>query len=181
LANETAPSSPSQNSGQPPGLLRTLFAAFSGVLFGLFLSKLKTPQQQSANSISPKEKSDDENDDRDKLSPFAAQIPPNKANSENACKCCHHKTPWWKITLEIGMLLATTGAFIAAAIYASVSHKMWVEMQTQTELSERPWINIVDVKTIGNNALIPALSFQGFGHGPFPSGINRPRFNSKSP
>lgn len=36
------------------------------------------------------------------------------------------------------------------------------------ELSERPWIKILGLKTLGNNDLIPALSFQGFGHGPFP-------------
>jgi hypothetical protein len=37
------------------------------------------------------------------------------------------------------------------------------------ELSERPWIKIVDVQSRGENAFIPALSFQAYGHGPFPS------------
>ena len=30
----------------------------------------------------------------------------------------------------------------------------------QLEMTERPWIKIVDVKTHGNNPVIPALSFQ---------------------
>jgi hypothetical protein len=33
----------------------------------------------------------------------------------------------------------------------------------QLELSERPWIKIVDVKTLGDNPIIPALSFQRIG------------------
>jgi hypothetical protein len=34
-------------------------------------------------------------------------------------------------------------------------------------------IKIVDVKTEGNDDFIPALSFHGFGHGPFPNTPNR--------
>jgi hypothetical protein len=33
----------------------------------------------------------------------------------------------------------------------------------QLELSERPWIKIIDVKTTGDNPIIPALSFQQIG------------------
>ncbi len=44
------------------------------------------------------------------------------------------------------------------------------------ELSERPWIKIVGIKTRGNNPIIPALSVQGFGHGPFPNGARQVTF-----
>jgi hypothetical protein len=42
--------------------------------------------------------------------------------------------------------------------------------QKQFEASERPWIKITDLKTTGKGQLIPALSFIGYGHPPFPNG-----------
>ena len=45
------PSSSSQNSDGPPGLLHTLAAVFSGVLFGLFLSKLRALIQDSSETV----------------------------------------------------------------------------------------------------------------------------------
>src|SRR6266403_650223 len=44
------PSSPSQSPDEQPGLLRILASVFSGVLFGLFLSKLRAPISQSADA-----------------------------------------------------------------------------------------------------------------------------------
>jgi hypothetical protein len=48
-----------------------------------------------------------------------------------------------------------------------------------SELSQRPWIKIVDLTTIGNNSFIPSLSFQGFGHAPFPGGQKQAAFQTK--
>jgi hypothetical protein len=177
------PSSRHQNSDGPSSLLHTLVAVFSGVLFGLFLSKFKTPPHQSINSIAPNADSEDENNKPRNLPPLQSQIPPSPTNAENTCKCCHHKTPWWKIALEIGVFAATVAAVVAPSVYARITYKMWQGMQSQTktarqqlELSERPWIKIIDVKTLGNNPLIPAFSFQGFGHGVFPQGTKQATF-----
>lgn len=124
------PSSPSQNSGEQPGLLKILGAVFSGVLFGLFLSKLKTPAQQSIESISPKTKTSDKKDSAYDLSSFSTQIPPSPPTTENPCKCCHHKTPWWKIVLEIGTFVAAVGALVATARYAYIAAEQLVSMNS---------------------------------------------------
>ena len=50
--------------------------------------------------------------------------------------------PGWKIALEIGTFIAVLGAFGATAYYASVTVKMWHEMQLQN----RPWIGISKIE-----------------------------------
>jgi hypothetical protein len=160
-------SSPSQNPEEPSGLLETLVAAFSGVLLGLFLSKASAPIQESKNSRRPTTQTDDTSQNAEAGFPLTAIVPPTPETSEFSCKPWHHKTPWWKIILDVGMLLATAGAFGAAGYYAHISKKMWVEMQEQSRIqrnasinAERPWIKLIDVTTRGNNPLVPALSFQ---------------------
>jgi hypothetical protein len=124
-------SSSSQKPDEHLGLLKTLASVFSGVLFGLFLSKFGTPINESNNSISPTTKTRDQNDDSENLPPLVPQIPPSPANPENSCKCCHHKMPRWKIALEIGILVFTGGAFFATAHYARTAKE-------QLEANERP-------------------------------------------
>jgi hypothetical protein len=102
------------------------------------LSKLRTPPQQPTKSISPNAKADDKNDCGRDLS---TQIPLDPNSSENRCKCCHHKIPWWKTALDVGMFLATSGAFIAAAVYAGITHKMWKEMQEQSSIQRKVFTN----------------------------------------
>src|SRR5256885_12925407 len=99
------PSSSSQNPPEPRGLLHTLAAVFSGVLFGLFLSKFKTPPQQSMKGTTPSTETDDKNNSGQNFPPLPMQAPPTPSSSENLCKCCHHKMPWWKLELDVGMLL----------------------------------------------------------------------------
>ncbi|MGC2464069.1 MAG: hypothetical protein WA517_02665 [Candidatus Acidiferrum sp.] len=160
------PSSQNQNSDEPLGLLHILAAVFSGVLFGLFLSKLKTPIQESVNSISPNVEADDTNQKTQPESPFATNSPPSQSSPDNPCKCCHHKTPRWKIAVDVGMLLATVGAFGAAAYYAHISKKMWYEMKTtnfqnktQWEAEHRPWMGLdgINFTAIKFSSLRPSL------------------------
>lgn len=69
---------------------------------------------------------------------------------------------------------------IVLAVYTFFTGFMWWETKQSAdaaktaadiaELSERPWIKIVEVTTHGNNLALPALSFQGYGYGFFPNG-----------
>src|SRR5271166_5874883 len=146
LAHETDPSSPSQDSQRPRGLLDILVAVLWGVLFGAFFSKLRTPVQES---IRPKEESRDKGHRSEELSGFSPQIPPTPTYPENPCKCCHHTIPWWKIILDVGMFIAAAGAFGAAGYYAHITEKMWTESQRQTCIqreaainAERAWVGL---------------------------------------
>lgn len=94
-----------------------------------------------------------------------------------ACKCCHHKAPWWKVLLDVLTFLAATSAAGAAIYYAVVTKGMWKEMQTQTktaqrqlEATERPWIQVTlsfdqppHPASVGYAA--PGLTFLGNGDG----------------
>jgi hypothetical protein len=79
---------------------------------------------------------------------------------------CHHKMPLWKIVLEILSVIGILAGAGAAGYYAWVNKKMWQEMRTQTttaqtqlELSERPWIKIVDAAPTGEYSNMGGLSF----------------------
>jgi hypothetical protein len=108
-------------------LIAYVFGIFSGL-------RAKTPQQKSIDSITPQHKAYDKRTNDKPISSFPAQLPPSKANPSNPCQSCHHKTPGWKIALEIGTFLAALGAFIATAIYAYITHRIYTEAQKQTKL-----------------------------------------------
>jgi hypothetical protein len=81
------------------------------------------------------------------------------------------------VAIFTGMLVAI--GIVTSILFLRQLGEMGTENNTaqkQLELSERPWIKIVDVKTLGNDSLIPALSFQGFGYGFFPSGNKQVTF-----
>jgi len=174
------PSSSPQNSDEPSGLLKTLGAVFSLVLFGSFLSKLKTPPQQSMNSISPNTEASDENDSGRDLQPLSAQLPPSAPAKDNSYRCCHHKTPLLKIVLDVGTFLMAVRAVIAASIYAGISYKMWGEMQQQTCIqkdaamnAERAWVGLVgnpqvEVSSLKEKRFTAQITFalKNFGKGP---------------
>lgn len=40
------------------------------------------------------------------------------------------------------MLVATTGAFVAAVVYAGITYRMFHQMQVQTEQSDRAWLTV---------------------------------------
>jgi hypothetical protein len=106
--------------------------------------------------------------------------------------------------VQVWLASVTTLAFVAAAIYAGIAVVTWKDLRHQTsmidiatkttrrdaanqllvaekqlESNTRSWIKIVDLTTIGNNSFIPALSFQGFGHPPFPAGQKQATFQTK--
>lgn len=167
MTNETGSLSPSQNAPGQRGLLFTLVAAFSGVLVGLFLSRLSTPRQEPVNSSDLTDLPEKINDSGNTLSTFQRKTPLPPSISENYYDRRQNKTPRWKILLEILTVAFTGGAVAAATYYAVISHRMWIEMQKQTGIqrqtsinAERPWIKLMDLQTRGNNPIVPALSFQ---------------------
>lgn len=160
------PSSSSQNSPEPRGLLQILFASVFALFVFRSFSKSLTPDKEPVDRIDPKTDTEEENNARNQFCSLTSQIPPSTANSENACKGCHHKTPRWKIVLDVGMLLATAGAFAAAGYYAHVSKKMWTEMQKQTgidrdqlEATTRPWVKINTIELRKGAGPIKTLMF----------------------
>ncbi len=180
MEREKDSSSPRHNSSEPRSLLKTLAYAFSGALFGLFLSRLETPQRQPVDSLSPKVEPQNKNDSEQIRSSLLSESPPSPQTAEQTCKCCHHKTPKWKIFVDWTMLLATTGAFIAAAIYAGLSRHMWHEMQNQTCVqreatinAERAWIGLeeppqVEVSSLKQKTYTAQIhmNIKNFGKGP---------------
>jgi hypothetical protein len=49
---------------------------------------------------------------------------------------------WWTITIQGLLLLATAGAFVAAAIYAHIASLQKGTMERQLEATDRPWIQV---------------------------------------
>jgi hypothetical protein len=138
-----------------------------GLLLSLFLLCSRDPQQDSVEGISPNENLHDKKDDSGKsLVPLPSQIPPSPADTENSCKCCHHRTAWWKILLEVA-------TFVSVVTYAIVTYRMWREMQTQTVNSERAWVGLdvpitidaVEIKST-QTRIKGHYTVKNFGHGP---------------
>jgi hypothetical protein len=116
------------------------------------------------------------------------------ANGENQRKttksCCKRTSPIEWLQFIANFALAIIGV-IALFIYGGQLNvmkgqlaeiiKQYPELQKSAdaaktaseiaEVSTRPWIKIVGATAPGNNALIPALSFSGFGHGVFPHAV----------
>jgi hypothetical protein len=89
-----------------------------------------------AEPSSPSQDSPEVKAHRGDLPSFSGQIPPFPPGAG--------KTPWWKIFIEIGTLVALVGAFIAAAIYAGIAarqltsmRKTYDEIQKQTILQRQ--------------------------------------------
>ena len=98
-----------------------------------------TPTEKSVNNRASQATPHKENESGRDLPSLSTQIPPSPPATEKPCKCCHHKTPGWKVVLDIGMLVATSGAFAAAAYYAHIAAgqltamgKTYEEIQKQT-------------------------------------------------
>ena len=98
---------------------------------------------------------------------FTKLEPPSQTHH---AKSCNHKKHWLDyVTLGMELL-----GFVVLCVYAAYTIKIYRASKQsadaatsaaktaaeQLEMTERPWIKIVDVKTHGNNPVIPALSFQ---------------------
>ena len=116
LAHEKEPSSQPQNSPEPSGLLQTLAAAFSGVLFGWFLSKIAAPSdapsENDRESVEPQYKPrPDENLGRGQAQPVSPIPPsPRQQYQPNRGK---DDAPQWKKKTEIAAVCIAGGLLIA--------------------------------------------------------------------
>ena len=118
------------------------------------------PRQVPPSSIPPEDQTGDRNNCTDNLSSLVLHIPPPKSYTDKSCQCCHHKTPWWKILLDILTFVAAALAAAAAIYYAGVTSNMWIEMKRQTgtakkqfEAMDRPWV-VMDISDISFNGAV---------------------------
>jgi hypothetical protein len=107
------------------------------------LTAIQKPSKDSKSSITPNTKTKYENDGREVLPALQAQIPPTPQTTEQSCKCCHHKTPRWKILLDWLTFIAALAAAAAATWYACITNGQWQTAKDSLEAQTRPWIEIV--------------------------------------
>jgi hypothetical protein len=136
LEHGKEPQLSSQNSPKPRSFQHALLSAFSGFVFGLFLSKLKT-HHNNPDGMSPNGEAKQREDTGKPFTHLPNQIPTPSQAPERPCQCCHHKAPWSKTLVDFGMLFATTGAFIAAGIYAYIAHCQLETMKSQTTMLQQ--------------------------------------------
>lgn len=160
MRTETGPSSPS-------GLLRTLAAVFSGVLFGLFLSKSRAPYEDRTESVHPQDTADEETYNAPPI--VGSNSPPSPAPEDNS-KGNANNTPTWKKWVEISIAAGTLGllgvnillwhstrkAADAAASAANTAQKALQVTQQQFRMDERPYI----WTSAGPDYLVPGPSGQ---------------------
>jgi hypothetical protein len=82
--------------------------------------------------VDPKTDAQQKNSGEEVLSSPIPLIPPAPAATKKSCNCCHERRPRWKTIVEIGTLVGTIGAFIAASIYACIAARQ-LALQTKTE------------------------------------------------
>jgi hypothetical protein len=138
LAHETEPSSSSQNSREPRGLLYILASVFSGVLFGLFFSQLRTPLQDSHEFIQPQENTGTEanNPYEERLQGGPStkpRVPEADAEKKKAYSGCANFFRWGNLIVQILI-------FVAASFYGGVSYFQWQSQQRATKIDERAWM-----------------------------------------
>jgi len=140
--------------------------ALLGIAF-YFASKLKTPPQQIINSVQPQADPRSDRHGRENKTPSAQSViidsypptPPDEWKTEQKCKR-------WR---DVGSLVIALATLCVLSIYTGLTYgilhstnKQLTVMQKQMELSERPWIKILDVKPRGDLP-IGGLSFQKIG------------------
>jgi hypothetical protein len=99
------------------------------------LAQPKTPTEKTINSTDQKITPERKSDNSQNLPP---QIPLPLSNAVDSCKCCHHKTPWWKILLDVATL-------VVLFVYACTTFNMWREMQKD----RRAWVGIQGFQCTG--------------------------------
>jgi hypothetical protein len=172
------PSSSAQNSPEPRGLLYILLFS-SGFLSAWFLSKRKTPIQQSPETIHPQSHTDDSRTQSRPRLPIAVRIesypPSTVSEQENTARRRRNFREWRNFVATCLTALFAGGLLVVTSLYAKYTYNMWVEMQQQTRIQrdayisgQRPWMEITNVSSRGKSDL-GGLSFSGFGHLPFPT------------
>jgi hypothetical protein len=140
LAHEEEPSSSSQNSGEPSGLLQILFAsAWAFLLFRSF-SKSRTPTRKSADTAHSEDSTNNrtENPSYDSLGRFSVtetDSPPTPPRNYPTKK----PKRWWRRWKPYALLL-NLGTFVAVAWYACITNRQWKEQAHALKVSQRAWL-----------------------------------------
>ena len=142
------PSSPSQNSDEPPSLLKILASVFSGVLFGLFLSKLDTPTEKGRESIHPKDNPRPETALGSLQVPITTQVPPTPAEHYHSDRR-KDNTPRWKKRTEIvavgiafGLLVANGFVTVGTWKAANATRDSVALARKNAHFDQRAWLGI---------------------------------------
>lgn len=107
-------------------------------------------------------------------------LPPAPHSYQITCKTekdWHDKVKFWIEIVGLGFLIAYT---ITTVVYACITHRMWIEMQTQTKIQRdtgintvRAWVGLdvpITLDAIENQSarvvIIGHYSIKNFGHGP---------------
>jgi hypothetical protein len=143
LEREKVSSSSSRNSDEPRGLSYILFSAFA-FLVGWFLSKETLPVHKTGAGITPQDDTGKEGDGAPNQAPIIPNVMPAPPTNDKSQYCRYPHTPWWKTAAElIGI--------VAIVWYASITHSMWHEMQSQTAtarqqivIDQRAWLKFSD-------------------------------------
>jgi hypothetical protein len=140
---------PSQNPDEPSGLLKILGAFFSGVLFGLFFSKLRAPIEQPIRTDRTQDNAEDErrggqNIPDQPVRVVVERLPPSNppTHEQQAEKKRDRRPQWWIFIVNIFTLAAVI-------VYACITAKLWHTAEKQIELGERAWVGI-DTKAVVN-------------------------------
>jgi len=110
LALEREPSSSSQNSSEPRGLLYILLSAFA-FFSGWLLSKSRTPNEAGSETVSPQDYTREGSGRRQIGLPIVAQSAPTPIRANQADRRTDD-TPRWKKIAEWSIAAATVGLLI---------------------------------------------------------------------
>jgi hypothetical protein len=146
---------PSQNPDEPPGLLKILASVFSGVLFGLFLSKFDTPTENDRESVHPKNNPRSETTLGSSQIPVTTQVPPTPSQHYQPDRRKDNTPPWKKkaeiaaVSIAGGLLLINIFVIIGSwrAANAAKEAADWTKRQTQFLFEEqrpRVWVKMLD-------------------------------------
>ncbi|MGA2428584.1 MAG: hypothetical protein ABSH13_08780 [Candidatus Acidiferrum sp.] len=160
-------SSSSQNSPEPDGLLQILAVAFSGVLFGWFLSKLRAPNHESGTSGNPQDTTTDERRalQSNPLRVFVERIPPptpQQESREDRKERRDRKNIWIQGAIAFFACVYATVAFFQwrAQIHGlKIDQRAWVGVMTADPPDLRPKSDFSVRVHVINSGHTPALNF----------------------
>lgn len=110
-----------------------MFGALTSALLMLYP---KRPSSKSPTKISPENDADESDNKPGDLALLSSELAPSPQCADKTCKCCHHKTPWWKVLLDVATCLATIFTAIFLYYYVKDTHDISKQTVRQTELAE---------------------------------------------